>query len=77
MKTLRTYVLIEKIYHCVQTGAIVLQPHNPFDRVNLPRTIDYLQCNGEESQLSDCAVNTQEVDTCGRYEVAGVVCQGT
>ena len=54
----------------------MLQPNNPFDRVNRPSAINYLQCNGDETQLSDCDVNTEVVDTCGRYEVAGVVCQG-
>ena len=59
------------------TGAIVLQPNNPFDDVEIPKAIRYLGCSGSESHLSECniTVNTEEVNTCGRYEVAGVVCQ--
>ena len=58
------------------TGAITLQPNNPFDEVDRPSAIEYLQCTGSESHLSDCAVNTVGVDTCGQYEVAGVACLG-
>lgn len=51
----------------------MLQPINQFDRVNRPNAIGYLECSGSEAQLSECDINT--VNTCGRYEVAGVVCQ--
>ena len=54
----------------------MLQPNNPFDQVNRSSAINYLQCNGDESQLSDCDINTEIVDTCGQYAIAGVVCQG-
>ena len=58
-------------------GAIVLRPNNPFDDTERPKAIRYLGCGGSESHLSECniTVNTEEVNTCGRYEVAGVVCQ--
>ena len=60
-------------------GAVVLQPLNPFvnDDVDLPEAIRYLSCNGTEAEISQCDIDTQEVQDCGRFEIAGVVCQGT
>ena len=61
----------------IQTGAIVLQPRNPFDHVERPKAIRYLDCSGSESNFSECNVTVykEKVNTCGRYEVAGIVCQ--
>ena len=54
----------------------MLQPRNPFDQADRPIAINYLECSGSEDQLSDCDINSEVVDTCGRFEVAGIVCQG-
>ena len=55
----------------------MLQPRNRFDQADRPIVINYLECSGSEDQLSDCDINSEVVDTCGRFEVAGIVCQGT
>ena len=54
-----------------------MQPNNPFDRVERPKAVRYLDCSGSESNFSECNVTVyrEEVNTCGRYEVAGIVCQ--
>lgn len=57
-------------------GAITLQPINPFDEVDRPSAVEYLLCSGVETSITDCAVNTEVVENCGQYEVAGVACQG-
>ena len=54
----------------------MLQPRNPFDQADRPIAINYLECSGSEDQLSDCDINSEVADTCGRFEVAGIVCQG-
>ena len=72
------YVRTSMYFHVLpHAGAIMLHPNNPFDEGNLPSSINYLQCTGDEDRISDCNVNTEIVDTCGRYEDAGIVCQGT
>ena len=54
----------------------MLQPINRFDRVDRPSAIRHLECNGTEDHISQCGnINTEILNTCGRYEVAGVVCQ--
>ena len=65
-----------KFYHIMLPGAVVLQPINRFDRVDRPSAIRHLECNGSEDHISQCSnINTEILNTCGRYEVAGVVCQ--
>ena len=59
------------------TGAVVLQPFNRFSRADRPETVRYLECSGTESHISQCAINSVVVEQCGRFEVAGVVCQST
>ena len=54
----------------------MLQPLNPFDNVDLPEAVRYLACNGTESEISQCDMDTLEVEDCGQFEIAGVVCQG-
>ena len=58
------------------SGAVVLQPWNPFDNVDLPEAIRYLSCSGNESDISQCDIDTEEVEDCGQFEIAGVICQG-
>ena len=54
----------------------MLQPINRFDRVDRPSAIRHLECNGTEDHILQCGnINTEILNTCGRYEVAGVVCQ--
>ena len=54
----------------------MLQPLNPFDNVDLPEAIRYLSCSGNESDISQCDIDTEQVEDCGQFEIAGVVCQG-
>ena len=61
---------------CLSTGAVVLKPNNPFDEGTLPTAINYLECTGDEAQLSDCRINTELVSSCGRFADAGLACQG-
>lgn len=79
--TLRYFSGITHIWLCIHqplllTGAITLQPINPFDEVERPTAIEHLLCRGDEIYLTDCAVNTEVVENCGQYEVAGVACLG-
>ena len=54
----------------------MLQPINRFDHVDRPSAIRHLECNGTENHISQCGtINSEVLNTCGRYEVAGVVCQ--
>ena len=61
---------------CQSTGAVVLRPNNPFDEGTLSTAISYLECTGDEAQLSDCRVDTELVSSCGRFADAGLACQG-
>ena len=54
---------------------MLLQPVNRFDRVDRPSAIRQLECNGTEDHISQCTINTEMLNTCSQYEVAGVVCQ--
>lgn len=56
-------------------GAINLT--NPlFAEGNAPISITSLSCDGSEEELSECSLNTGELVSCGRFEDAGIVCQG-
>ena len=56
-------------------GAVVLQPFNPFDHVNIREAIRNLECSGNETHVSQCDIDSEEVEDCGQFEIAGVVCQ--
>ena len=39
--------------------------------------MEYVECNGLESSLLDCDSSGLGLATCGHFEDAGVICQGT
>ena len=57
-------------------GAVVLKPFNPFNHVNIREAIRNLECSGNETHISQCDIDSEEVEDCGQFEIAGVVCQG-
>ena len=57
------------------TGAVVLQPLNRFGRADRPEAIRLLECTGSETHISQCEIDSDQVEDCGQLEIAGVVCQ--
>lgn len=62
-------------YPCIVQGAIALTD-SLFAEEILPISISSLGCSGEEEDISECNINTGVSVSCGRYEDAGIVCQG-
>ncbi len=58
----------------VTIGAVVLND-NPYSEGTLPSLVNSLSCDGTEEYLLECNTD-QPARSCGRYEDAGVVCQG-
>ena len=57
-------------------GAIALTDAQ-FSEGNIPVSISSLSCIGNEPTLQQCSVNIEEnVESCGRFEDAGIICQG-
>ena len=54
----------------------MLKPFNPFNHVNIREAIRNLDCSGNETHISQCDIDSVEVEDCGQFEIAGVVCQG-
>ena len=59
--------------HC--TGAIALN-NSPYAEGSLPTHINTVSCRGAETLLLDCPFNNVAVGSCGRFEDAGIICQG-
>ena len=53
----------------------MLQPLNRFGRADRPEAIRLLECTGSETHISQCEINSEQVEDCGQFEVAGIVCQ--
>ena len=45
-------------------GAVVLQPLNRFDHVNMREAIRNLECSGNETHISQCNIDSEEVEDC-------------
>lgn len=56
-------------------GAIALTL-GQFGEENHPIAIDYINCNGSEERVINCDRSRDERRSCGRFEDAGIVCQG-
>ncbi|SMN12388.1 hypothetical protein SPBRAN_834 [uncultured Candidatus Thioglobus sp.] len=39
--------------------------------------IESLSCFGDEDGLAVCTLNADDSESCGQFEDAGIVCQGT
>ena len=57
------------------TGAIGLS-NEVFSEEVAPLLLTDVSCTGTESTLLNCTYNTRPQYLCGRFEDAGVVCQG-
>ncbi len=60
---------------CIHVGAIGLTDAQ-FAEENNQIAINSINCAGTEERVADCNRNTGVLDSCGRFEDAGVVCQG-
>lgn len=56
-------------------GAIALTDAQFAERNN-PVSIYSLACLGNEDDLTRCRINVGVSESCGRFEDAGIVCQG-
>ena len=56
-------------------GAIALNDAQ-FAEENHPISINSLNCFGNEESIMSCSINEDNSGSCGRFEDAGVVCQG-
>jgi len=57
------------------TGAITLN-NSLYAEGNLPTHINTVSCRGAETLLLNCPFNNVAVGSCGRFEDAGIICQG-
>ncbi len=61
---------------CFYVGAIPLVD-SLFAESIKPTVITSLKCQGNETVLVNCQINNELVSSCGQFEDAGIVCQGT
>jgi len=59
----------------MMAGAIALN-NSLYAEGNLPTHINTVSCRGAETLLLDCPFNNVAVGSCGRFEDAGIICQG-
>lgn len=49
----------------------------PFGEGTVPILLDEIECNGNETNLLNCASNPSGEHDCEHYEDAGVICTST
>ena len=65
-------------YNCLYAISIGNATVNGFfGRGRGPEFLEFVKCNGLEGSLLDCANSGLGLATCGHFEDAGVICQGT